>query len=134
MLNGLLNYLHDVFVAQLDWMAINNVSAFLHGLFIQAWFERSAAVIRDALPQVIDPRTPRGQSLLYRLAQQMHLHPKARARVIDALERCGFAAAIPDWRAAIDRVPRNPVLRIGLRTTPGGDGAAQLELLDAIGV
>jgi hypothetical protein len=124
----------DLFGTQLDWMAMNNMSAFLHGLFIQAWFGRIPAAIRDALPQLIDPGTPRGQSLLFRLAQPVHLHPKVRARVVDELDRRGFAAAIPDWRDAIDHVRQSPFLRAGLSTTSGGDGAAQHELLDAMGV
>jgi hypothetical protein len=122
----------DVFSTRLDWMAMNNVSAFLHFLFIEVWRSGSAAVVRDAMPQLIDPDTTRGQSLLYRLAQHEHLTTRARARIVHGLERRGFDA-ISDWRRVVEQVQVNPLLRAGARAT-FGDGTAQLQLLDAIGL
>lgn len=123
----------DVFSVWLDWMEMANVSAFLNGLFYRAGTQPGAAAVAvlAAMPRLIDPATPRGQSLLYRLAQQPGLHKRARARIVHELERRGFAAVIPAWRQDIERALANPSGRL-LASLMFAD--AQLEMLDAIGL
>jgi hypothetical protein len=114
----------------------NNVSCFLATLFdgfgtaTSPLHERREVV--ELVSALVDPATPRGQALLFRLAQQLTVSDAARLRIMERLRAEDFNQVFPGWRTEVR--PGSLFLRATARIAHFGNPALDGVLLDAIGV
>jgi len=114
----------------------NNVSCFLSTLFDafgtppSPLHERREVI--ELVAALVDPATPRGQALLFRLAQQLTVSDAARSRIVDRLRAENFSQTFPGWRTEL--VPGSLFLRAAARMGRFRNQALDEVLLDAIGV